>query len=244
MNTHLTQSEVQDVLKQWKQLRSPGDVEGQLDRAMVKLLVSALSSVQWDGEITSREQPIFDHYTMLLAEEMGRVFHDAKYDAKVLVWMPDAIPERLKKFVDFTKPPSPPPPPTSKGAYADYWNKVIRLLWLSPSEKRIRTVINRLEPHLRSMRPALLQRIVRALHAATLTSLFVNEQQSIIHFPLPDFSRWDFSDSGLNDDGLSDETVDGGLNGDGSNNDESDDDGSNDDDRLARERLEIGRAHV
>ena len=181
------------------------------------------------------------------------MFHGAKYDAKSLVWKPDAVPERLKKFVDF-KPP-PPPPPTPKGTYEDYWNKVIRLLWLSPSKERIRTVIKRVEPQVRSMRPALLQRIVRALHAATLTALMADKRQSILSFPLPHFSRWDFSDDGSNDDRFEDDEssgsvssddglVDGRLNADESNNDATDNDGSNNDgsnngDQLARERLDL-----
>ena len=255
MNTHLTQPEVTDVLKEWKELRGSGNVEEHLDRTMVKLLVSSLSSVLWDGKITPRERPIFDHCTRLLTEEMGRVFHDAKYDAKVLVWKPTAIPRRLRKFVDF-KPPA-QIPLTSKSSYNDYWDKVVRLLWLSPSERRIKTVIKRVEVHMRSTRPALLQRIVRGLHAATLSSLMADKQQSIISFPLPDFNRWESLDGGLNDDGFEDdgfeddglgdgessddESVDGGLNHVGPNNDESDDDGSNDDDRLAKERLDLYR---
>ena len=77
LNTYMTQPEVKDALKEWRELHCPGNVEEHLDRSMVKLLVSSLSSVLWDGKITARERPIFDHCTMLLVEEMGRVFHDA-----------------------------------------------------------------------------------------------------------------------------------------------------------------------
>ena len=71
MNIHLDKSEVQDVLKEWRELRGPGDVKEHLDHTTVRLLVSALSSVLWDGKITRRERPTFDHCTILLADEMG-----------------------------------------------------------------------------------------------------------------------------------------------------------------------------
>ena len=52
------------------------------------------------------------------------------------------------------------------------------------------------------MKRSLLQRVVRGLHAATIISLRANEQQSILDFPLPDFSNWKFPDDGpVGDDG-------------------------------------------
>ena len=223
MNTHLTRPEIKDVLKEWRELRDSRNVEEHLDRVSVRLLFSALSSVLWDRKITTREQPIFEHCTRLLTEEMGRLFQHAKYDAKVLCWNRTAIPDRLREFAH----PKPPtlPQPTSKSAYDDYWDEVVRFLWLSPSEERIRTVIERVELHMRSARPALLQRIVRGVHAATLSSLMADKQQSIINFPLPNFSRWEF--------------LDGGLNDDGPNNDVPDNERFNDEDQLVKDRLRL-----
>jgi len=196
MNTPLTQSEVKEVLKEISDLHGLGNVEQPLDRAVVKLLVFSLSSVLENGRITEGEQPIFDHCTRLLTEEMGRTFRDAKYDPRILV-RNTTISNELKEYVDFGA--SAQPPPTLRDAYEDYWNKVVRVLWLSPSEEQIQVVIERLERSVRSMRPTLLRRLVRGLHAATLASLMANEQYSIAHFPLPDFSQWDFPDGGPND---------------------------------------------
>ena len=62
MNTHLNKSEAMDILKEWGDLRGPGNVEEHLDRTMVKLLVSSLSSVArcfwrkgWVGCFTTRD---------------------------------------------------------------------------------------------------------------------------------------------------------------------------------------------
>ena len=191
MNTPLTQDEVREVLKKVSDLHGLGNVEQSLDRAIVKLLVLSLSSVLENGRITEDEQPIFDHCTRLLTEEMGRTFRDAKYDPRILA-RNTAISNELRKYVYFDTSTTPPPSP--RDAYDDYWNKVVRLLWLSPSEEQIQVVIERLERSVRSVGPTLLQRIVRGLHAATLTSLMANKQRSIIHFPLLDLSQWQLSD--------------------------------------------------
>ena len=62
------------------------------------------------------------------------------------------------------------------------------------------------------MKFSLLQRVICGLHAATLTTLEANKQRSILHFPLPDFSKWHF----LDDESASDDkrTVDDGPAGD------------------------------
>jgi len=221
MNTPLTQQEAKETLKEWKvkHLRGLGNAGQHMDRVMVRLLVSSLSSVLWDGKITEPERPIFDHCTMLLTEEMGLVFHDSKYDPGILLWN-SAISERLKTFVRLDT--LTPPLPEQKDMYEEYWNKVVRLLWLSPSRKQIQATVRQLEMRLRLIRPALLRRLVRALHAATLTCLMDEDRHHIIDFPLPDFSRWDFSDSGSSHDGPNDD----GSNDDGSSHDGSTHDGS------------------
>ena len=216
MNTPLTRSEVKEVLMKFSDLP-----DEPLDRSIVKLLVISLSSVLEDGRITEDEQPIFDHCTRLLTEEMGRTFREAKYDPRILV-RNTAISNGLKKYVYFDT--STPPPHTPRDAYEDYWNKVIRLLWLSPSKEQIQFVIEQLEPRVRSMKPSLLKRVVRGLHAATITSLQANKQQSILDFPLPDFSNWQVSDDGsAGDDGW---TID---------------DGSTSDDGSTRKRFDLDR---
>ena len=73
MNSPLTQSEVEEVLKEFIDVRGLGNAEEPLDRGIVKLLVLSLSSVLENGRITEDEQPIFDHCTRFLTEEMGRI---------------------------------------------------------------------------------------------------------------------------------------------------------------------------
>ena len=208
MNTPLTQHEVKEVLKAFRDLRHQGDAaeslyhsrdrgkaEESMERPPLKLLVSSLSSVLDDGRITEDEQPVFDHCTTLLTEEMDRTFRDSKHDPMILVRNTN-ISEGLKKFVDDVGT-SPIPSPTSEGEYNDYWNRVIRSLWLSPSRDQIGIIIGRLDVNvLRPMGPPLLRRVICGLHAATLTSLEADKHQSILQFPLPDFSKWTFSDDG------------------------------------------------
>jgi len=197
MNTPLTCSEVKEVLKEFSNL---GGVEEPLDRSIVKLLVLSLSSVLENGRITEDEQPIFDHCTRILTEEMSRAFRDANYNPRILV-RNAAISDGLKEYLDFDAF-SPPPEPGSV-ASDDYWNRVVRLLWLSPSKEKIQVVIEKLELIVRSMNPSLLQRVVRGLHAATLASLHAN--QPTFDPPLPDFNHW-----GLLDDGSTGERLDPG----------------------------------
>jgi len=184
MNTPLTRSEVKEVLKEFSDLRR---AEEPLDHSIVKLLVLSLSSVLEDGRITEDEQPIFDHCTRVLAEEMSRAFRDAKYNPGILV-RNATISYGLGEYLDFDTS-HPPPEPESAG-FEDYWNRVVRLLWLSPSRERIQDVIEQLKLSGRSMKPPLLQRVVRGLHAAILTSLHTN--RSMFDFPLPDFNDWGF----------------------------------------------------
>ena len=194
MSTNLTHSELKEVLKELSNLRSLAEAEEPLDHFIVNLLVTSLSSVLEDGRITEDERPIFDHCIRLLTEEMDQTFRDANHDPGILVRNTE-VSNGLKQYVYFDA--SVLPPQASGDAYEGYWDNVIRLLWLSPSRGKIRFVINQLEPRMQSMKPSLLQRIVRGLHAATITSLDPNNQQSILDFPLPDFRKWPEDQPGL-----------------------------------------------
>ena len=207
MNTPLDQDEVKEVLKAFGSLRAQGHAEDPLyhsrdrgkvekpvDRALLKLLVSSLSCVLDDGRITKDEQPIFDHCTMLLTEEMDRTFRDSKHDPMILV-RNATVSNGMKEFVDVKT--SLIPSPTSKGAHSNYWNNVVRSLWLSPSEDQIRVIIRQLDTNVPLIEPPLLRRVICGLHAATLTSMEANKRQSILRFPLPDFSKWSMPDDEL-----------------------------------------------
>ena len=189
MNTPLTHPEVKDVLNE---LRLLGSIERPLDRGTVKLLVLSLSSILGDGRITEDERPSFDHCTRLLTEEMDRAFREAEYNPTIVA-RDTVISERLNPFLDFDT--SHPPPETESVRFKAYWDKAVRLLWLSPSKTKLLDLSRQLGSEVaRSMEPPLLQRVIRGLHAATITSL--DADQSILTFPPPDFSCWDFSGAG------------------------------------------------
>ena len=194
MSVHLTHSELREVLKEFSNLRSLAETEEPLDRSIVKLLVTSLSSVLEDDRITEDEQPIFDRCTRLLTQEMGRTFRDANYDPRILVRNTE-VSNGLKQYVYFDTSILPPQAPGD--AYEGYWDNVIRSLWFSPSREQIQFVIEQLEPSVQSMKPSLLQRVVQGLHAATITSLDPNKQQSILDSPLPDFRNWPRDQPGL-----------------------------------------------
>ena len=196
MNTPLNQSEVKEVLKEFSNHHNLENDEEPLDRSILKLLILSLSSVLENGRITEDERPIFDHCTKLLTEEMSRTFRAAEYNPRILV-RNTVISNGLKKYVDLK--PSDPPPPTP-GDY-DYWNKVVRLLWLSPSKEQIQNVIEKLKSSIQSMGPSLLPHVVHGLHAATLTSLEASKQQTLLDFPLLDFNKWPLWDDGSTSDG-------------------------------------------
>ena len=188
MNTPLTRSEVKEVLEEFWDL---GKIEGPLDRSIVKLLVLSLSSVLEDGHISEDEQPIFDHCTTILAEEMDRAFGDAEYDAGILFWN-SAISSELEPH--FKLGLSNSRLENQNGALEEYWKRVVTSLWFSPSAERIGQVVEQLESNVKLIKPTLLQRVVRALHATMLT--FLRTNPSILDFPLPEFSRWDFWEDG------------------------------------------------
>ena len=104
MNSPPTQSEVEEVLKEFTDVRGLGNAEEPLDRGIVKLLVLSLSSVLENGRITEDEQPISDHCTRFLAEEMDLTFREAKCDPRILV-RNAAISNGLRGISNLTPPP-------------------------------------------------------------------------------------------------------------------------------------------
>ena len=183
MNTPLTQAEVKEVLKEF---RKSGKVAEPLDPSIVKLLVLSLSSVLEDGHISDDEQPIFDHCTRVLAAEMDRAFGAAEYTPGIMV-RNTAISSELEPYLGYG--PVKLQPENQADTPEEHWLGIITPLWLSPSTERIRHVVRQLEStNVASMKPKLLQRAVRALHATMITSLHT---KPILDFPLPDFSKWE-----------------------------------------------------
>ena len=195
MNTPLTQAEVKEVLKEF---RKSGKVAEPLDPSIVKLLVLSLSSVLENGDISHDEQPIFDHCTRVLAEEMDRAFGAAEYTPGIMV-RNTAISSELEPYLGHG--PVKLQPENQADTPEEHWERIITPLWLSPSTKRIEHVVQQLEStNVASMKPRLLQRAVRALHATMITSLLTSKPplytKPILDFPLPDFRKWELWEDG------------------------------------------------
>jgi len=73
---------------------------------------------------------------------MSRTFRDAKHDPRVLV-RDTAIFNGLKECVDVNT--STPLPETPRDSCKDYWNEVVRFLWLPSSKEKIRVIVGQLE---------------------------------------------------------------------------------------------------
>ena len=192
MNTPLTHAEVKEVLEEF---RNSGEVAEPLDRSIVQLLVLSLSSVLADGIISDDEQPIFDHCTRALATEMDRAFGAAEYTPGIMVGN-SVISRELEPY--FGLDPFDPQPEDQVDTSNEFWWGIITSLWLSPSAERTKQVVQRLEyTKVTLIEPAVLQSVVRALHATLIT--FLRSNQRVLDFPLPEFSLWEFWEDGSPD---------------------------------------------
>ena len=185
MNTPLSRDEVKEILKEF---RNRGGAAGKpLDRTIIRLLVLSLSSVLENNDISEDEQPIFDHCTTVLADEMDRAFESGKHNQRILL-RNSAIFKKLAPHFRLTASGEDAPnthPTASEGE--DYWSRAVPALWLCPSQETVGSVVDRLDSNIRSMKAPHLQRIVRGLHAATLACF--NPDQSTLDI-IPDFDLW------------------------------------------------------
>ena len=194
MNMPLSKVDVAAVLEE---LKNQGTTGKPLDRSVIRLLVLSLSSILEDNRISNAEQPIFDHCTTVLAEEMDRAFGDKEYNQGIL-FRNTAISEKLSPHFRLTA--------SSEDALSrdNYWKRAIPALWLCPSTETIRCVVDQLDSTVQLMEVSQLRRIIRGLHAATISCF--NPDQSTFEL-IPDFSlrSWDS--------GLSDRSLDKALSG-------------------------------
>ena len=203
VNTPLSQDEVKGILEEFK-ARNRGSAGKPLDRTIIKLFVLSLSSILEDNRITHDEQPIFDHCTTALAEEMDRAFMDGEHNSRILL-RNTAISEKLSPHFHLTAFDEDALSRHSMaGQGDDYWKRAIPALWLCPSTETLRSVVNRLDLDIQLIEAPRLQHIVRGIHAATLACF--NTNQSTLEL-IPDFSlwHWDFTSS--------DQEVDAALSG-------------------------------
>jgi len=188
MNTPLGKDEVKDVLNEFKNLgETPGE---RLDRTIIRLLVLSLSSILENNHVSDDEQPIFDHCTTVLAQEMDREFGDREHDR--IVFRKTRISKQLLPHFHLITPDEDAP-----SAYPGkiYWSRAIPALWLCPSEETIRSVVGHIDLYIQLIEQSDLRPIVRGLHAATLACF--SPSQSTFDL-IPDFSRWSW-DSGSPD---------------------------------------------
>jgi len=186
-HTPLSKDEVKEALEVFT---NRSTARGPLDSATIRTLVSWLTPVLENSDISEDDQPIFDHCTTVLADEMDRAFGKGEHNQGIL-FRNTTIFEKLSPHFRFT----PLRPTISR---EDYWSRAIPALWLCPSREAIRGVVSQLDSNIQSMEAPHLQRIVRGLHAATLACS--DPDQSTLDL-IPDFSVWSW-DSSSSDRGL------------------------------------------
>jgi len=190
LNTPLSKDEVREILQELGERRYNDGKP--LDRAIIRLLVLSLSSILEDDYVSDDEQPIFDHCTTVLAREMDRAFGDGEHYQRILF--------RNATIADKLSPHF--PPATTDGD----WTRAVSALWLCPSTEGIRDVVNRLDSNIQSVGVPDLQRIIRGLHAATLTCFNLHPNPPNLNL-IPDFTTWSW------DSDTSDQVLDKALSG-------------------------------
>ena len=196
VNTPLSQDEVKGILEEFK-ARNRGSAGKPLDRTIIKLFVLSLSSILEDNRVTDDEQPIFDHCTAALAEEMDRAFINGEHNSRILL-RNTAISEKLAPHFHLTTfGEHALSRHSTAGQGEDYWKRAIPALWLCPSTETIRSVVNRLDLDIQLMEAPRLQHIVRGIHAATLACF--NTNQSTLEL-IPDFSLWHWDSASFDQD--------------------------------------------
>ena len=157
MNTPLSKDEVKEILREF---RNRGNAAGEpLDRTMIRLLVLSLSSILENDDISEDEQPIFDHCTTVLVDEMDRAFGNGEYNQRILL-RNTMVFENLSPHFRLTPSSQDTPstqPTTSR--WEDYWPRAIPALWLCPSQETVGGVVDRLDSDVQLMEAPHLQRI-------------------------------------------------------------------------------------
>jgi hypothetical protein len=187
MNTPLSKDEVKEILKEFK--NRGGSAGEPLDRTIIRLLVLSLSSILDNNHVSEDEQPIFEHCTEVLAEEMERAFEKGEHNRRVLFRNATVFGKLLPHFRLTPSAEDAPHLSPTTSEQEDYWSRAIPALWLCPTKKTVADVVSRLDSAIRSVKAPRLQRIVRGLHAAILVCSDCN--QSTIE-EIPDFSLWDW----------------------------------------------------
>ena len=186
VSTPLSKDEVKGVLKELgvPEYRNRGVAGKPLDPPTIRLLILSLSSFLEGDRVSEDEQLIFDHCTTVLAAEVDRAFGDEESNQRTIL-RNTAGSERLSHYFHTISDGH-----TFCGE--DYWARAVPALWLCPSTKTIRSVIDRLNLDVRWIEKHKLQDIVRGLHAAILACFTPTQPTYAL---IPDFDLWSWDSS-------------------------------------------------
>ena len=196
LNTPLSKDEVKEILRELGERRYNDGKP--LDRAIIRLLVLSLSSILEDNRVSDDEELIFDHCITALSREMDRAFGDGGCDQRIL-FRNAMIAEKLSPHLPLTVSDEDSLSKHSALIRGEgYWTRAVPALWLCPSTKTIRNVVNRLDSNMQTRTPLRLRDVVRALHAATLSC---SNPKKFDPELIPDFGIWSW-DGDLSNQGL------------------------------------------
>ena len=185
MSTPLNINEVNKILTEFK--KRVGATGKSLDGTLIKILVLSLTSVLEDNNISENEQPIFDHCTATLADEMDRTFEDREQSQRHL-FQNRAVFRRLAPHLHLDVPSEETATThLTANQRENYWSRAIRALWLCPSPNILEGVVNQLDLNIQSIELSRLQRIIRGLRAATIACFSAGQSTLDV---IPDFNLW------------------------------------------------------
>jgi hypothetical protein len=201
MNTPLSREEVKNILKEFRGRYDVTDRKP-LDRSILKLLVSSISSLLENNDISHDEEPIFHHCTAILAEEIEKVSRNGGDLRGIYFWKSTPVLRKLLPHFRLNEPSEVPPTPSGEDvthAYLttideSYWlRKAVPALLFCPLPETVKIVADQLDSNECLTKETLL-RIVRGLHVATLAC--TDSNQSIVG-KIPDLGIWSWDSSSL-----------------------------------------------
>ena len=200
-NTPLSRKEVMDVLEEFRYQCSAD--EEPLDRSVIELLVSTMSSLLKNREISEDEEPIFHHCTGILAEEIEKLIKCGGDLQGIQFWKFTPLLERLLPYFHLDDTSRAPPAPSSEDVIRSrstapevevYWlGKMIPAMFLCPLPETVKSVAGQFDKTERLTGETLL-RIVHGLHVATLVC---SESNPPIIRAMPDLGVWSWDSCSL-----------------------------------------------
>jgi hypothetical protein len=199
MNTPLTREEVKNILEEFRLHFKTAVWKKSLDRSrVIKLLVSSLSSLLANNDISPKEELIFRHCTEILADEIEKAFRNGGDLRGIHFWKSTQVLEKLLPYFRLDEPSDVLPIPsgedlthsyTTPTEEEDYWlQKAVPALLFCPLPRTVKMVVTRFDSTKHLTKETLL-RIVHGPHVANLAC--TDSKQSIVD-KIPDlgFRGW------------------------------------------------------